>query len=80
MKPHSFAVETGELEQQTVDQLSPAAVFGITVAVLVFVCILGFCCGRRLTLWCHTKRSGGRHPTSAVDEVAPFSPTEQEML
>jgi hypothetical protein len=80
MKPHqSFADEYGTLEKQSADQLSPAAIFGITCAVLVFVCIVGFCCGRRFTLWCHNKRTAGRNPTSP-DEAAPFSPTEQEML
>ncbi|KAI2506500.1 hypothetical protein MHU86_7910 [Fragilaria crotonensis] len=79
--PHkrTFVETAGTMEKTAADDLSPAEIFGITVAVLVLVCILGFCFGRRFALWCHKRRTQERQPTSA-DEAAPFSPAEQDML
>lgn len=79
--PHkrTFVETAGTMEKTAADDLSPAEIFGITVAVLVLVCILGFCFGRRCALWCHKRRTQERQPTSA-DEAAPFSPAEQDML
>ena len=82
--PHrKSVVETvGKAEKSAADDLSPAEIFGITAAVLVFVCLAGFCFGRRWALWCVTRRSSSRQqqqPTGA-DEAAPFSPAEQDML
>jgi hypothetical protein len=79
--PHkrTFVETAGTMEKTAADDLSPAEIFGITVAVLVLVCILGFCFGRRCALWCHKRRTKERQPTSA-DEAAPFTPAEQDML
>jgi hypothetical protein len=82
MAPHKMSVseESGELEQEALEKLTPVEVFAITVAVLTFVCLLGFCCGRRFTLWCLSfKRRRGRHQPNA-DESAPFSAVENDML
>jgi hypothetical protein len=83
MEPHkmSFSEETGMLEQEAVEKLTPVEVFAITMAVLILVCILGFCCGRRFTLWCMywQRRRRGR-PTTSVEESAPFSAVENDML
>jgi hypothetical protein len=77
LAPHkdNFADTVGVLEREAVDKLNGGEIFAITAAVLVFVCILGFCFGRKCTLWC----SKPKHNASLI-EREPFSPAEQEML
>ena len=81
MSPHkqNLADTAGNFEKEAVDSLNGAEIFGITAGVLVFMCIVGFCFGRRWANWCQ-KRRGSHLPTSGVDESAPFSAAEQEML
>ena len=72
----------GEEEKLAAESLTPAQVFGITVGVLIFVCVIGFCFGRKWALWCFNRRgnrSNSRQPSGA-EEAAPFSPAEQDML
>jgi hypothetical protein len=82
--PHerTFVETAGTLEKAAADDLTPAEIFGITTAVLVFVCIMGFCFGRRFALCCHNRRtySRERQQPRGSDEAAPFTPSEQDML